>query len=218
MVWGLLVWIPGIPYERDCYLVVTLESQATKPNHQFPISWSSQHPQQVVVFPLAKNPTFGKCRVTPWWPFFGKLTYNVTIDSIKQQWVYIFHVYEGTPPKKNFTICTVTTLLQCFGRIQNYPHFSFDNLTPGHTITAETYGHPDHCDHCPDHHHLSDHHQPNHTDDHQPNDTDHHQPNDRYLELFLWWLPSLKLTWHQNFGGWETILSGFGLFSVFFCS
>ena len=123
MVWGLLVWIAGIPYERDCYLIVTLKSQTTKPNHQFPISWSSQHPQQVVVFPLAKNPTFGKCRVTPWWPFFGKLNYNVTIDSIKQQWVYFFHVYEGTPPKKNFTICTVTTLLQCFGRIQKLSTF-----------------------------------------------------------------------------------------------
>ena len=29
----------GSPYERDCYLRVSLESQTTKPNRQFTISW-----------------------------------------------------------------------------------------------------------------------------------------------------------------------------------
>ena len=86
--------------------------------------------------------------------------------------------------------------MHCYNTVTVFWQDSKIPTCSGHTITAETYGHPDHCDHCPDHRHLCDHHQPNDTHDHQPNDTDHHQPNDRYLELFLWWLPSLKLTWH----------------------
>ena len=36
---GLVVWISGIPYERDCYLGAPLESQTTNPNHSLTISW-----------------------------------------------------------------------------------------------------------------------------------------------------------------------------------
>ena len=39
VVFGPVVWIPGIPEnERDCYLGVLLESQ-NQPNHQLTISW-----------------------------------------------------------------------------------------------------------------------------------------------------------------------------------
>ena len=37
---GLVAWIPGIPYERESYLwVPRFESRTTNPNHQLTISW-----------------------------------------------------------------------------------------------------------------------------------------------------------------------------------
>ena len=39
LVWGLVLWIPGIPEnERDCYLGVSLESQTTNPHQQLTIT------------------------------------------------------------------------------------------------------------------------------------------------------------------------------------
>ena len=55
LVWGPVVWIPGIPEnEKDCYLGVPLESQTTNPNQQLSMSW--QKPQKFHQIDLTNGP------------------------------------------------------------------------------------------------------------------------------------------------------------------